>query len=109
MALASTENIRHDSVRGLISVRDGKVAAGDSFLVQCFRVIIPTMPKKIRELKRMLQKAGFAWRPGKGSHTVWSHPLVPKPVVLSGKDGRDARRYQEERVEEAIKTAEENS
>jgi predicted RNA binding protein YcfA (HicA-like mRNA interferase family) len=36
------------------------------------------MPKKIRELKAMLRKAGFRWRPGKGSHTIWEHPLASK-------------------------------
>ncbi len=66
------------------------------------------MPKKIRELKQMLRKAGFVCRPGKGSHTVWTHPQVTKPVILSGKDGRDARRYQEERVNEAINQVEKN-
>jgi predicted RNA binding protein YcfA (HicA-like mRNA interferase family) len=60
------------------------------------------MPKKIRELKAELRKAGFRWRPGKGSHTVWEHPLADKPVVLSGADGRDARRYQEAEVKEQI-------
>jgi len=54
------------------------------------------MPKKIRELKAELRKAGFRWRPGKGSHTVWAHPLADKPVVLSGADGRDAKRNHEE-------------
>jgi predicted RNA binding protein YcfA (HicA-like mRNA interferase family) len=61
------------------------------------------MPKKIRELKKMLKKAGFIVRPGKGSHTVWQHPLRAKPVVLSGKGGRDARPYQEKEVEEALR------
>ncbi len=32
------------------------------------------MPKKIRELKEMLRQSGFTQRPGKGSHTNWSHP-----------------------------------
>ncbi|WP_322743355.1 type II toxin-antitoxin system HicA family toxin [Sphaerospermopsis aphanizomenoides] len=32
------------------------------------------MPNKIRELKKMLKKAGFIERPGKGSHTNWTHP-----------------------------------
>ncbi|MCJ8283712.1 MAG: type II toxin-antitoxin system HicA family toxin, partial [Rivularia sp. ALOHA_DT_140] len=27
------------------------------------------MPKKIRELKSLLQKAGFTYQPAKGSHT----------------------------------------
>ncbi len=58
------------------------------------------MPKKIRELKAILRKAGFRWRPGKGSHTVWEHPLADKAVTLSGKDGRDARPYQEAEVRE---------
>ena len=60
------------------------------------------MPKKIRELKAMLKKAGFRWRPGKCSHTIWEHPLASKGVTLSGNDGRDARRYQERDVTEAI-------
>ena len=61
------------------------------------------MPKKIRELKAMLRKAGFRWRPGKGSHSIWEHPLADKPVTLSGNDGRDARRYQLDDVEERIR------
>jgi hypothetical protein len=34
-------------------------------------------------------------RQGKGSHTVWEHPLVPSQLVLSGSDGDDAKAYQE--------------
>jgi predicted RNA binding protein YcfA (HicA-like mRNA interferase family) len=34
------------------------------------------MPKKVRELKAMLRKAGFFVKPGKGSHTVWGHPAL---------------------------------
>jgi predicted RNA binding protein YcfA (HicA-like mRNA interferase family) len=60
------------------------------------------MPRKIRELKAELKKAGFRWRPGKGSHTVWEHPLADKAVVLSGADGRDAKRYQEIEAAEQI-------
>jgi len=60
------------------------------------------LPKKVRELKAMLAKAGFTWRPGKGSHTKWEHPLASKAVVLSGNDGRDARPYQETDVRERI-------
>ncbi len=61
------------------------------------------MPKKVRELKALLGKAGFRWRSGKGSHTVWEHPLADKSVTLSGKDGADAHRYQEREVAEQIK------
>jgi predicted RNA binding protein YcfA (HicA-like mRNA interferase family) len=60
------------------------------------------MPKKLRELKALLKKAGFRWRPGKGSHTIWEHPLASRGVTLSGSDGRDARRYQEDEVMERI-------
>ncbi|MCY6492852.1 type II toxin-antitoxin system HicA family toxin [Leptolyngbya sp. GGD] len=51
------------------------------------------MPKKIRELKSLLLKAGFTSESGKGSHTKWSHPLLPGKLTLSGKDGSDARPY----------------
>jgi predicted RNA binding protein YcfA (HicA-like mRNA interferase family) len=53
------------------------------------------VPKKIRELKAMLRKAGFSFRPGKGSHTVWEHPRLPGAITLAGNDGDDAKPYQE--------------
>jgi predicted RNA binding protein YcfA (HicA-like mRNA interferase family) len=57
------------------------------------------MPRKIRQLKADLRKAGFSWRPGKGSHTVWEHLLLPgDKVTLSGNDGDDAQSYQERDV-----------
>ncbi|MGL5874343.1 MAG: type II toxin-antitoxin system HicA family toxin [Xenococcaceae cyanobacterium] len=61
------------------------------------------MPKKIRELKAMLLKAGFTYRSGKGSHTVWSHPLLEYSLIMSGKDGADADRYQEKDVRNAFR------
>lgn len=64
------------------------------------------MPKKIRELKATLMKAGFTYRSGKGSHTVWSHPLLSYSLTLSGKDGADADRYQEKDVKNAIRDLE---
>jgi predicted RNA binding protein YcfA (HicA-like mRNA interferase family) len=66
------------------------------------------MPKKVGELKRMLQKAGFILLPkrGKGSHSYWIHPLLPKPVVLSGKDSKDAKIYQEKDIMASIKELE---
>ncbi len=36
------------------------------------------------------------------------HPLFPGRVTLSGKDGSDAKPYQESEVEEAIRIVEEN-
>ena len=60
------------------------------------------MPKKIRELKSMLRKAGFTQRAGKGSHTVWAHPKSRDVVVLSGSDGEDAKPYQQRDVDTAL-------
>jgi len=61
------------------------------------------MPKKIRELKVLLKQAGFRFRSGKGSHTIWEHPLASKSITLSGNDGQDAKRYQENEVSERVK------
>jgi predicted RNA binding protein YcfA (HicA-like mRNA interferase family) len=60
------------------------------------------MPRKIRELKADLRRAGFIEQPGKGSHAGWRHPLVPGKVTLSGNDGDDAQRYQERDVRDAL-------
>ncbi len=65
------------------------------------------MPKKIRHLKKMLRKAGFTDRPGKGSHTVLSHPRLKESLTLAGHDGDDAKAYQEKEVREAVRQAEE--
>jgi predicted RNA binding protein YcfA (HicA-like mRNA interferase family) len=64
------------------------------------------MPKKVRELKAMLRKAGFRWRPGKGSHTIWEHPLAEESVTIAGNDGADAKRYLEREVAEQIRIVE---
>ncbi len=63
------------------------------------------MPRKIRQLKSDLRKAGFVEQTerGKGSHAVWEHPMDPSAfVTLSGKDGADAQAYQEKHVRVAI-------
>jgi predicted RNA binding protein YcfA (HicA-like mRNA interferase family) len=64
------------------------------------------MPKKIRELKQMLRQSGFTQIPGKGSHTNWIHPLYHGKVTISGKDGADAKPYQEKEVKQAIEKVE---
>ena len=64
------------------------------------------MPKKIRELKAELRKAGFTVRSGKGSHTVWSHLRLSTNVTLSGNDGDDAKRYQEKDVRQILRQLE---
>lgn len=56
------------------------------------------MPKKIRELKKQLLKAGCVCENAKGSHTKWSHPDVAEKLILSGADGMDAKLYQERSV-----------
>ena len=60
------------------------------------------MPKKIREIKSLLRKAGFIDEPGKGSHTKWSHPLLSDKITLSGKDSNDVKTYQEKDVRNAL-------
>lgn len=65
------------------------------------------MPKKVRELEKMLRKAGFVLKagrkPGKGSHRNYEHPEVKKSqITISGNSGKDARRYQEDDVQDMI-------
>jgi predicted RNA binding protein YcfA (HicA-like mRNA interferase family) len=63
------------------------------------------VPRKIRQLKTDLRKAGFIELPsrGKGSHTYWIHPEhTDVTVTIAGRDGADARDYQESEVRKAI-------
>jgi len=60
------------------------------------------MTRKIRELIRDLEAAGFVDRGGKGDHRNFTHPKVAKPVTISGKPGDDAKHYQEKAVRVAI-------
>jgi predicted RNA binding protein YcfA (HicA-like mRNA interferase family) len=54
---------------------------------------------KIRRLKTILRRRGYRMRPGKGSHSIWTHPDQPeKPVVLHGAGSDDAAPYQVARV-----------
>jgi predicted RNA binding protein YcfA (HicA-like mRNA interferase family) len=59
------------------------------------------VPPKIRTLEALLGKAGFVRQAAKGSHRKWIHPSG-RFVVLSGKEGDDAKKYQEAQVEEVI-------
>jgi predicted RNA binding protein YcfA (HicA-like mRNA interferase family) len=63
------------------------------------------MPRKVRDLIRDLRKAGFIFRGGRGDHRNYVHPKVKKPITISGKDGDDAKHYQEKAVKLAIKEA----
>ena len=61
------------------------------------------MPRMLRELKADLRRAGFSMRPGKGSHTRWHHQNLPDfALTLSGQDGHDVQRYQEQAVQRAL-------
>ena len=63
------------------------------------------MPQKVRELIRLLSKAGFEEEGGKGSHRNFRHPLLAGKLTLSGKPGSDALRYQEDDVAKWIRRA----
>ncbi len=60
------------------------------------------MPKKIREIKKLLLQAGFTCRKGKGSHTNWSHSQLDKLITISRNDGDDAPFYLERQVNQAL-------
>jgi DNA-directed RNA polymerase subunit L len=64
------------------------------------------MPKKVRELKAIVAKAGYILqaRRGKGSHTYWKHPLLSEePLTIPGKDGDDAPLYLERAIQKILK------
>jgi predicted RNA binding protein YcfA (HicA-like mRNA interferase family) len=62
------------------------------------------MPKKVRELRSALSKAGFQTVRTRGSHERWVHPLLPEfPITVAGKDGDDAKLYLEKLVNAALK------
>lgn len=63
------------------------------------------MPRKIRELIKDLEAAGFVNRGGKGSHRKFVHSKVSKSVILSGQSGDDAKHYQEKDVKVAIEVS----
>jgi len=62
------------------------------------------MPRKVRELIRDLQKAGFEDRGGKGSHRNFKHSFGSR-ITVSGKPGQDAKKYQERELEQALREA----
>ena len=62
------------------------------------------MPRKVRELVRDLERAGFVNRGEKGSHRNFLHPRGAR-ITLSGRPGDDAKRYQENDTEKALQEA----
>ena len=63
------------------------------------------MPRKVRELIRDLEAAGFRQilGGGKGSHRKFSHDRYRGAVTISGQASDDAKRYQERQVQDAIR------
>jgi predicted RNA binding protein YcfA (HicA-like mRNA interferase family) len=62
------------------------------------------MPRKVRELIRDLERAGFIDHGGKGSHRNYEHPRGGR-VTVSSQPGDDAKPYQEREVRRAIEEA----
>jgi len=57
------------------------------------------MPRKLRELRADLLKAGFYLHRQSGSHQIWKHPQRRDVRFnLAGPDGKDAKRYQEQEL-----------
>jgi predicted RNA binding protein YcfA (HicA-like mRNA interferase family) len=66
------------------------------------------MPRKIRQLKADLRRAGAYQVSQEGSHTRWKHPLVlASTLIISGHDGDDAKLYQEKAVRDLLRQIEE--
>jgi len=65
------------------------------------------MPRRIRELIRELEKAGFVNRGGKGSHRNFEYPKGAR-ITISGQLGDDAKPYQEREVQKKIQEVTEN-
>ena len=62
------------------------------------------MPRKIRQLIKDLEMAGFINRGGKGSHRNFQH-LSGVVLTLSGQPGDDAKPYQEKLIKQKIMKA----
>lgn len=61
------------------------------------------MPRKIRELIKDLEKAGFINRGGKGGHRNYMHEKSGTVCTLCGNLGDDAKPYQEKSVNQKIR------
>ncbi len=63
------------------------------------------VPRKIRQLKADLTRAGAVLQRQRGtSHAIWTHPLLPGDSLplSSHDDGEDAKPYQEKAVREFL-------
>jgi predicted RNA binding protein YcfA (HicA-like mRNA interferase family) len=82
------------------------LAGGAIVYTESVGIGVEVMPKKIRELKAALRKAGFSSKPAKGSHEKWKHEQLSQKIIIAGKDGSDAKPYLEEQVREALEQLE---
>jgi predicted RNA binding protein YcfA (HicA-like mRNA interferase family) len=60
------------------------------------------MPRKIRQLIKDLQDAGYVLVSQQGSHRKFKHAKKPGSVILSATSGEDAKPYQEKQVRNAL-------
>jgi predicted RNA binding protein YcfA (HicA-like mRNA interferase family) len=67
------------------------------------------MPRKIRQFKKHLLDLGFDWRPGKGRHQVWKHPLLTESISIARKDGDDVPDYLERKLQLALERLKEGT
>jgi predicted RNA binding protein YcfA (HicA-like mRNA interferase family) len=60
------------------------------------------MPRKMRQLIKELEQAGFVNRGGRGNHRNFIHPkgIV---ITISGKSGDEVKHYQENEVRKKIR------
>ena len=66
------------------------------------------MPRKLRQLRKDLLNMGFYLDHQTGSHQVWKHPLISGVSVnIVGKDGADAKPYQERELRDALQRLQE--
>jgi len=64
------------------------------------------VPKKVRELKHLLRRRGSTCTPGREPYDLGPSALA-QPFTLSGKDGADAKGYQQKLVNEQSPRSEE--
>jgi hypothetical protein len=61
------------------------------------------MPRKKHQIRNDYRAAGFIEREGKGDHTVFSYPGLPKNFAVDGSNGADAKPYDERDLREALR------
>ena len=66
------------------------------------------VPRKIRQLLKDYQKAGFfiVIGAGKGDHRKLRHQKIPGSIIVDGKSGSDCRHYQEKDLQTALRNLE---